>query len=82
MGLIERNGKTAGRAKFFEGARYYAQYAGAPDTLVWKLNDNDDYKDDYMCRGEWVDWLMGAPNGPVKNRQYPGLGIPIRNNFV
>jgi len=77
MGVIERNGKTAGRAKFFEGARYYAQYSGAPDTLVWKLNDNDDYKDDYMCRGEWVDWLMGAPNGPVKNRQYPGLGIPI-----
>ncbi len=82
MGVIERNGKTAGRAKFFEGARYYTQYAGAPDTLVWKLNDNDDYKDDYMCRGEWVDWLMGAPNGPVKNRQYLGLGIPIDMAFA
>lgn len=77
IGVIERNGKTGNRARFFEGARYYLQYAGAPDTLVWKLTENDDYKDDYMSRGEWVNWLMGAPNGPTKNRLHPGLAIPI-----
>uniref|UniRef100_UPI00321734F3 golvesin C-terminal-like domain-containing protein n=1 Tax=uncultured Draconibacterium sp. TaxID=1573823 RepID=UPI00321734F3 len=82
MGVIERNGKTGGRARYFEGARYYLQYAGAPDTLVWKLNDNDDYKDDYMSRGEWVDWLIGAPFGPTKNRQHPGLKIPIDMAFA
>jgi len=82
IGVIERNGKTGGRAKYFEGARYYLQYSGAPDTLVWKLNDNDDYKDDYMCRGEWVDWLIGAPFGPTKNRQHPGLKIPIDMAFA
>jgi hypothetical protein len=82
MGLIKRNGKTSGRARFFEGARYNLQYSGAPDTLVWKLNDNDDYKDDYMSRGEWVDWLIGAPFGPTKNRQHPGLNIPIDMAFA
>lgn len=82
MGTIKRGGKTGGRAKFFEGARYYLQYAGAPDTLVWKLNDNDDYKDDYMSRGEWVNWLIGAPFGPAKNRQHPGLNIPIDMAFA
>lgn len=82
MGVIERSGKTGGRAKYFEGARSFLQYSGAPDTLVWKLNDNDDYKDDYMSRGEWVDWLMGAPFGPTKNRQHPGLKIPIDMAFA
>lgn len=82
MGIVERNGKTGGRARYFEGARYNLQYYGAPDTLVWKLNDDNDYKDDYMSRGEWVDWLMGAPNGPTKNRKLPGLKIPIDMAFA
>jgi hypothetical protein len=82
MGVIEREGNTSGRARYFEGARYNLQYSGAPDTLVWKLNDNHDYKDDYMCRGEWVNWLMGAPAGPEKNRMYPGLNIPIDMAFA
>jgi hypothetical protein len=82
MGIVERNGQTGGRARFFEGARYNLQYSGAPDTLVWLLNDNNDYKDDYQCRGEWVDWLMGAPFGPAKNRLHPGLKIPIDLAFA
>ncbi|WP_346854015.1 fibronectin type III domain-containing protein [uncultured Draconibacterium sp.] len=82
MGVVERNGNTSGRARYFEGARYNLQFSGAPDTLVWKLNDNNDYKDDYMCRGEWVNWLMGAPTGPEKNRMYPGLNIPIDMAFA
>jgi len=82
MGVISRNGKTSGRSKYFEGVRYNLQYAGAPDTLVWKLNENDDYKDDYMSRGEWVNWLIGAPFGPTKDRQHPGLNIPIDMAFA
>ncbi|WP_394706626.1 fibronectin type III domain-containing protein [uncultured Draconibacterium sp.] len=82
VGVVERNGKTGERAKFFEAARYYLQYAGAPDTLVWRLNTNDDYKDDYMSRGEWVNWLMGAPYGPTKNSQHPGLEIPMDMAFA
>ncbi len=81
-GIIERNGKTGGRARFFEGARYNLQFSGAPDTLVWKLNDNNDYKDDYQSRGEYVNWLMGAPFGPSGNRQFSGLKIPIDMAFA
>ncbi|MDP2115684.1 MAG: xanthan lyase, partial [Bacteroidota bacterium] len=37
----------------------------------------DDYKDDYQSRGEWVNYLMGAPNGPKANPDAKGLGIPM-----
>lgn len=78
MGVVERKGETSGRPKFVEGARYYLQYAGMPDTLVYNMNGNDDdYKDDYQSRGEWVNYLKGNPSGPNKNRTVKGLGIPI-----
>lgn len=37
----------------------------------------DDYKDDYQSRGEWVNYLLGAPNGPRANPEAKGLGIPV-----
>jgi peptidoglycan/xylan/chitin deacetylase (PgdA/CDA1 family) len=75
--------KTSGRPRFMEGARYYLQYAGFPDTLVYNLNsDKNDYNDDYMSRGEWVNYLMGSPNGPQKDRHAAGLGIPIDLAFA
>jgi hypothetical protein len=70
--------KTSGKARYQEAARYYLQYAGAPDTLVYYLNKGlNDYNDDYQSRGEWVNHMMGAPRGPNKNREAPGLNIPI-----
>ena len=78
MGIVERDGTTSGRPKFVEGARYYLQYSGMPDTLVYDLNKNiKDYNDDYQSRGEWVNYLTGTPYGPNKNRETKGLGIPI-----
>lgn len=75
--------KTSGRPRFMEGARYYLQYAGFPDSLVYNLNsDKNDYNDDYMSRGEWVNYLMGHPNGPQKDRNVAGLGIPIDLAFA
>lgn len=75
--------KTSCRPRYMEGARYYLQYAGFPDTLVYNLNnDKNDYNDDYMSRGEWVNYLMGDPNGPQKNRNVAGLGIPIDLAFA
>jgi hypothetical protein len=86
------------RPRYQEGARYYLQYAGMPDSLVYILNKTkvdysnrgkdaaafakreagkDDYKDDYQSRGEWVNYLMGAPNGPKSNPNVKGLGIPV-----
>ncbi len=78
MGVIARNGVTSGRPKYIEGARYYLQFAGVPDTLVYNLNaDQHDYKDDYQSRGEYINYLRGAPYGPNGNRLVPGLGIPM-----
>ncbi|MBV5315623.1 MAG: fibronectin type III domain-containing protein [Prolixibacteraceae bacterium] len=86
------------RPRYQEGARYYLQYVGMPDTLVYMLNKEkidysnrgqdaalyakresgkNDYKDDYQSRGEWVNYLMGAPNGPTGNPNAKGLGIPV-----
>jgi len=78
MGNVARGGQVSGRPRFTEGARYYLQYAGMPDTLVYNLNqDESDYKDDYQSRGEWVNYLRGAPYGPNRDRDHAGLNLPI-----
>jgi hypothetical protein len=78
MGIVKRNACTSGRPKFVEGAKYYMQYAGMPDSLIYNLNDNkNDYNDDYKSRTEYTNYLIGAPFGPNKNRDVKGLGIPI-----
>ncbi|MBT3228931.1 MAG: xanthan lyase [Candidatus Marinimicrobia bacterium] len=83
IGNIAREGQVSGRPRFTEAARYYLQYAGMPDTLVYNLNaDESDYKDDYQCRAEWVNYLRGAPFGPNLDRQAPGLKIPIDLSFA
>ncbi|RMH60796.1 MAG: xanthan lyase, partial [Calditrichaeota bacterium] len=77
MGIVAREGQTSGRPAFTEGARYWMQSAGFPDTLVYNLHaDTNDYKDDYQGRGEWVNYLFGAPNGPNRDRS-KGLGVPV-----
>lgn len=78
MGIVEREGSTSGRPKFMEGARYWLQYAGMPDTLVYNLNEDlDDYKDDYQSRAEYGNYLYGNPFGPSRKKDVDGLGIPI-----
>ncbi len=76
MSVVKKNGNVSGRPKFSEGARYWLQYAGMPDTLVYALNNDDDYKDDFQSRAEYGNYLHGAPFGPNKDRS-KGLGVPI-----
>ena len=82
MGNIARSGKdstsvlsTSGMPRSAEGARYWLQWAGT-DPKVYYPNEDDpnDYKDDFMCRGDWVRWLSG---GSAMNPKEQGLGIPI-----
>ncbi len=48
MGSVERGGMTSGRPRFTEGARYYMQFAGMPDALVYNVTEDlNDYVDDY-----------------------------------
>ncbi|HAH23242.1 MAG TPA: hypothetical protein DCL77_05715, partial [Prolixibacteraceae bacterium] len=66
------------RPRYQEGARYYLQYAGIPDSLVYSINKKkSDYKDDYQSRGEWVNYLMGTPNGPTGHPEVKGLNVPM-----
>ncbi len=70
--------KTSGLPRYLEAARYYLQYCGMPDSLVYSLSQGkSDYNDDYQSRGEWVNFLMGKPNGPTGHSDVEGLGIPI-----
>jgi len=79
MGNISRNGLVSKRPRYQEAARYYLQYAGFPDTLTWNFDADSiyDYVDDYQSRGEWVNYLSGAPVGPNNNSSIRGSGIPI-----
>lgn len=77
-GIVEREGATSGRPRWIEAARYYEQFAGAPPFVYNVTGEpNNDYVDDYRSRGEWVNWLRGAPFGPTSYRDEPGLGIPV-----
>lgn len=78
IGTIVRGGRNSGRPRFVEGSRYWLQYAGFPDSLVYDFRpENRDYVDDYVSRGEWVNFLMGGPTGANQNRSIPGLDVPI-----
>lgn len=71
--------EVSGMPRYAEGARYSLQWYGAPE-MVWSQNEgNNDYGDDYMCRGTWVDWISG---GSRMNRKADGLGIPIDLSFA
>ncbi len=78
MGTVERGGFTSARPRFMEAGRYWLQYAGYPDSLVYKMQgDSNDYVDDYKSRPEFTNYLSGRPLGPTNNRNEPGFGIPI-----
>ncbi|MBN2665339.1 MAG: xanthan lyase, partial [Bacteroidales bacterium] len=70
--------KISGMPRFIEASRYWMQYAGMPDTLVYTPNNNrNDYNDDYQSRGLWVNYLMGDPYSPEAKDGRGGLGLPI-----
>ena len=65
---------TSGMPRSAEGARYWLQWAGAPESVYSKNDGTHDYKDDYMCRADWVEWMSG---GSVVNPKQEGKGIPF-----
>ena len=66
--------KTSGLPRWLEGARYWLQWAGMPDSVYSPYAGTDDYKDDYTSRGLWVNYLAGGSR-VLPNEK--GLGIPI-----
>ncbi len=60
MGNIERGGKTSGMPRCLEGARYYAQWAGAPYSVYSSKGGSNDYGDDINVRPYMTNWLAGG----------------------
>lgn len=58
MGNIERGGSTSGLPRSLEGARYYAQWAGAPYKVYGSKKGNDDYSEDINVRSMMTNWLL------------------------
>ncbi len=82
MGNIARGRKeseeepvVSGMPRYAEGARYWLQWSGVPPEIFSQNELKDDYRDDFMSRGDWVEWISrGSDMNPS---QKPGKGIPI-----
>ena len=70
---------TSGYPRFTEGARYWLQWAGFVDSIYSYTNLKNDYTDDYMSRGRWVNALIG---GSKVKPDAPGYNIPVDMSFA
>ncbi len=74
MGNIERGGSTSLLPRALEGARYYAQWAGAPYSVYSSKYGEDDYSDDINTRSYMTNWLAG---GSLYAPTIIGKNVPI-----
>ena len=74
MGNIERGGNVSGLPRCLEGARYYAQWAGAPYKIYGGRKGQNDYADDINTRSLMTNWLGG---GSVYMPARKGKHVPI-----
>jgi len=60
--------------RYTEGARYWLQWAGVPDSVYSRTQGKNDYSDDFQSRGFWVNYLLGGSSLlPAR----AGLHVPI-----
>lgn len=78
MGNIGRP-EISGYPRYTEGARYWMQWAGIPDSVYNRTDGKDDYIDDYASRGAWVNWLAGGSSALPGEE---GLHIPLDLAFA
>lgn len=71
---IDYKPEVSGYPRYTEGARYWLQWAGAPDSIYNKSEGKNDYTDDYQSRGFWVNYIAGGSSALPKK---DGLNIPI-----
>lgn len=74
MGNITRGGTVSGYPRALEGARYYAQWAGAPYNVYSSREGTDDYSDDINTRSRMLNWLAG---GSVYVPNLEGRNVPM-----
>lgn len=71
--------QVSGYPRYTEGARYWLQWAGFADSVYTYSKMKNDYNDDYMSRGRWVNALLG---GSSKNPGLSGYNIPVDLSFA
>lgn len=76
---IDFNYQISRYPRFVEGARYWLQWAGMPDSVYTPSENVNDYNDDYRSRGLWVNYLAGGSNVLPNNK---GLNIPVDLAFA
>lgn len=61
---------VSGYPRYTEGARYWLQWAGVPDSVYSRTKNTNHYSDDFQSRGHWVNYLLD------------GLGVPVDLAFA
>ena len=71
--------EVSGYPRFAEGARYWLQWAGIPDSIYSRSAGKNDYTDDFQSRANWVNFLVaGSSEAPTKS----GMNVPIDLAFA
>lgn len=65
--------------RFAEGARYWLQWAGVPDSVYSRTKGTNDYSDDFQSRGFWVNYLIGGSSVSPNTK---GLHVPVDMAFA
>lgn len=65
---------TANVPRYVVGASAYLHFAGIPDSILDYTQGENTYTNDYACRGQWVNYLLGGSQLAPKEE---GLGIPV-----
>ena len=79
IGNIVRDGHQSGLPRYLEGARYWAQWAGMPDTIYTEVKRKNDYTDDINSRSWMQNFLSG---GSVFNPEQEGRQVPIEMSLA
>jgi len=66
--------ETSHYPRYTEGARYWLQWAGVPDSVYSRNKGLNDYTDDFQSRGFWVNYLVG---GSIVSPNTQGLHVPL-----
>ena len=72
---VELEPCTSGLPRSAEAARYWLQWAGTDTTVYYQNGGQNDYKDDFMSRGDWVEWISRGSR--INPDGCGGLGIPV-----
>ena len=79
MGNIERGGSVSCLPRCLEGARYSAQWSGAPYNVYSSRQGTDDYADDINVRPMMTNWMAG---GSMYMPEKEGKGVPLEMSLA